>query len=92
MSALNLTKADVYERLKALLIADFGIRDDQIGPSTKLVDDLDLDSVDWVDMAVALEVETGQELEEEDLASIRTVQDVVDVIYGKLQPSENENR
>lgn len=92
MSTLRLTKDEVYERLKALLIADFGIPDERIGPSATLVEDLDLDSVDWVDMAVALEVQTGQELGEEDLASIRTIQDVVDVIYRKLEPGGHEHR
>ena len=85
MSATDLSRSEVYERLKKLLMAEFGLREDQIGPDATLAEDLDLDSVDWVDMAVALEVETGQELAEADLASIRTVQDVVEVVYRKLQ-------
>jgi len=85
MSA-ELSKDQVYERLKEVLISEFGFRSEQIAPGAHLVNDLDLDSIDWIDMAVALEARTGRELKEQELASIRTVQDVVDVIHRKLQP------
>src|SRR5262245_36341728 len=87
MSTLRLSRAEVYEGVRALLIADFGVRGEQVAPSARLVEDLDLDSVDWIDMAVALEVQMGQELDEEDLGAIRTVEDVVDVIFRRLQAS-----
>jgi acyl carrier protein len=78
-------KAEVYERLKQVLVEEFGLQDHQIEPTTHLVNDLDLDSIDWINMAVALEVRTGRKLRQEDLASIRTVQDVVDIIHLRLQ-------
>ena len=86
MTAPGPSKAEVYEQLKAVLVAEFGFRAEQLEPATHLVKDLDLDSIDWVDMAVALEEKTGQELAEDDMASIRTLQDVVDVLHRKLQP------
>ena len=78
------SKADVYDRLREVLVGEFGLRADQLGPDAHLVKDLDLDSIDWIDMAVALEVRMGRELREGEMASIRTIQDVVDVIYRKL--------
>jgi acyl carrier protein len=80
------TKAEVYEALKAVLMEDFGFRAEQIQPTAHLVNDLDLDSIDWINMAVALETRTGRKLAEEDLGAIRTVQDVVDVVHRRLQP------
>jgi acyl carrier protein len=47
-----------------------------------LIDDLDLDSIDAVDMAVRLEEKTGYRFAEEELRSVTTIQDVVDLIDG----------
>ncbi|OLB95462.1 MAG: hypothetical protein AUH30_15130 [Candidatus Rokubacteria bacterium 13_1_40CM_68_15] len=88
MTTPALSKAEVYEQLKQVLVDEFGLPADQLGPEAHLVKDLDLDSIDWIDMAVALEVKTGQELKQQELASIRTIQDVVDVIHRKLQPGQ----
>jgi acyl carrier protein len=79
-----LSKAEVYDRLRDVLVSEFGLRAEQIGLEAHLVKDLDLDSIDWIDMAVALEVQMGRELQEREMASIRTIQDVVDVIHRKL--------
>ena len=81
------TKTEVYERLKQVLVEEFGIAEAQIRPTTELVSDLDLDSIDWINMAVALETRIGRKLQEEDLTSIRTIQDVVDVIHHRLETS-----
>ena len=78
------SKAEVYDRLRDVLVGEFGLRADQLAPEANLVKDLDLDSIDWIDMAVALEVQMGRELREQEMASIRTIQDVVDVIHRKL--------
>lgn len=85
MTAPAPSKTEVYDRLKQVLVEEFGFAADRIQPTTHLVDDLDLDSIDWINMAVALEVRTGEKLREEDLATIRTVQDVVDVVHRRLQ-------
>jgi acyl carrier protein len=84
VSSTAWSKAEVYDRLREVLVGEFGLRAEQLGPEANLVKDLDLDSIDWIDMAVALEVRMGRELREAELASIRTIQDVVDVIYRKL--------
>ena len=84
MTVPALSKTEVYERLRDVLVTEFGLRAEQVGPQADLVKDLDLDSIDWIDMAVALEARIGSELQERELASIRTIQDVVDVIHRKL--------
>jgi acyl carrier protein len=79
-----LTRDEIFGRLKKLLVEEFDLRDEQVVPAAQLATDLDLDSIDWIDMAVALEVETGLLLLEEDLSDIRTIRDIVDVLHGKL--------
>jgi acyl carrier protein len=84
MTGSSPSKTEVYERLRHVLIDEFGVSTDLIRPTAHLVKDLDLDSIDWINMAVALEAQTGRKLREEDLASIRTVQDVVDAVHRQL--------
>ncbi len=72
--------------LRDVLSGHFGVPTEQIVPSARLLEDLDLDSIDWIDLAVRLEVETGQKLKEGELTSIRTIQDVVDIVHHRLSP------
>lgn len=84
-----LSKDDVLEKLKEVLATGFGLCGDQVVPTARLVEDLDLDSLDSFDLAVRLEQETGEEIKEEDLKSIQTIQDIVDVIHRKLESRES---
>jgi acyl carrier protein len=51
---------------------------------THLVDELDLDSIDAIDLSVRLEEKTEVTFKEDDLKAIRTIADVVDFIDGRL--------
>jgi acyl carrier protein len=57
----------------------------QITLESNLYSDLDIDSIDAVDLAVKLKQLTGKRLEPEVFKSVRTVQDVVDALSGLLQ-------
>jgi acyl carrier protein len=74
----------IFVALKGVLSGHFGLRPEQVVPSARLAEDLELDSIDWIDLAVKLEVETGEKLEESDLESIRTIEDVVGVVHRRL--------
>ena len=82
------SEESIRKDLTRVLTMIFGLRAEQIVPTARLVEDLELDSLDWVDLVVRLEQETGLEITEDDLGSIRTVQDVVDLIQGKLARTE----
>ncbi len=84
-----LSKDEVLEKLKEVLTMGFGLRGDQVVPTARLVEDLDLDSLDSFDLVVRLEQETGEEIKEDDLKSIQTIQDIVDVIHQKLESRES---
>jgi acyl carrier protein len=78
------TRAEVLELVRRVLAAEFELEGDSIGESTHLVDDLDLDSVDAVALAVRLEEETALALAEDELRALHTVGDVVGVLHGHL--------
>ena len=72
---------EVFEVLRGIMVREFRIAEDEIRPDSTF-EDLDLDSVDAVDMAVSVEDKLGFRFEAEDMAEIRTVGDVVDRIRG----------
>lgn len=79
-----LTKEAVLVELRAVMKSEFGLSPERIQPETHLIDDLDLDSIDLIDLAVSVEESTGRALEEQELKSVRTVQDAVDLIHAGL--------
>lgn len=73
---------EVLERLRSMMASEFGLSPADIEPGAHLADDLDLDSIDLVDLAVTLEDESGIKLDEDQIKSVRTVGDAVDVIHA----------
>lgn len=67
----------MFEKLCALIAEQFGVESDTINAETAFVDDLGADSVDLVDLSMALEDEFGMdEMAEDDLTTIVTVGDL----------------
>lgn len=62
----------------------FEIPVEKILPDANLYKDLDLDSIDAIDMSVQLELVTGLKLRGEDMREIRTVADICDVLEKRL--------
>jgi acyl carrier protein len=73
------------EQLQKFLMENFELRPEQVTPSARLVEDLELDSLDAVDLVVRLEQETGVEIAEDELKSLETVQDVLSLLRRKLE-------
>ncbi len=67
----------VYQKVSALLVELFEIDPAEIRPEAHLYQDLDIDSIDAVDLVVELKKMTGKKIKPEDFKSVRTVQDVV---------------
>lgn len=71
----------IFERIKKLVADQFAIEEDKISMDTDLIDDLDADSLDLVELSMAVEEEFGLgEMDEEDIKNIRTVGDMVDFV------------
>jgi len=76
-----MTKDDIYARTALILRETFDIDPASIRPESRLYDDLDIDSIDAVDLIVRLRPLVGSRLQPEAFKSVRTVQDVVDALH-----------
>jgi len=78
------SREQIFELLSEILVSEFDLAADQLSPGSELAEDLDLDSIDAIDIAVRLEESTGVRVEEEDLKTIRTLGDVVEIVHSGL--------
>ncbi len=85
MSVNTPTSTEVFEHLNKTLVELFDVDPDSITPEARLYEDLDIDSIDAVDMVVELKRFTGRRIDPEDFKSVRTVQDVLDAVDRLLQ-------
>lgn len=75
----------IFEKLASLISEQFNVDADSVTMETSFADDLNADSVDIVDLSMALEEEFGiEELTEEEASSIATVGDLVRFLQSKL--------
>jgi acyl carrier protein len=79
-----MTRDEIYTRVRDLLAKRFEIDPARVTLEARLFQDLDLDSIDAIDMAVELQTWTGRRLPEESLRSIRTIADVISTIETHL--------
>ncbi len=83
---MKMTSLEELDRqVREVLITTFNLSREAVTPEATLFQDLDLDSLDAIDLAVKLETETGLKLVETEFRSIRTVQDVVETIHRKME-------
>jgi acyl carrier protein len=74
---MTMTDDDIFQRIKLIFIEEFELEPEQLIPEATLFDDLGLDSLDAVDMVVALEKEFGVKVkDEESIRSVRTLDDL----------------
>lgn len=74
------TREEIFNTIKEILIKDFDCDESKIKIESNLVEDLDLDSIDAVDLVVKLQTIINQKVDPEDFKQIRTLQDVVDAV------------
>lgn len=75
----------MFEKLCVIIVDQFGLEPGSVDADTSFVDDLGADSVDLVELSMALEEEFGLgEMEEEDIASIATVGDLYKYMQDHL--------
>ncbi|MBR6654042.1 MAG: acyl carrier protein [Oscillospiraceae bacterium] len=74
----------VLDKIKSILSSQFGIDEDQITENTDVVNDLGADSLDVVEMMMSVEDEFGLMIEDEEIAEMKTVGDVVNYIESHL--------
>ena len=79
-----MTKADILAQVRVILHDAFGIAPDKVHGSSKVYEDLDLDSIDAVDLLVRLKPLVGTRLTTETFQAARTIDDVVDALHAML--------
>ncbi len=72
--------SNTFEKVKGIVKEQLDVEEDKITPTANFQDDLGADSLDTVELVMALEEEFEVEIPDEDAENIKTVQDVVDYI------------
>ena len=81
-----MTRDEIYDKLSGYLQDLFEIPAEKIRPEAQLFQELDLDSIDAVDLVVQLQELTGRKIKPEQFRSVRTVGDVVDQVHALFAP------
>ena len=76
--------SDTFERFQALTVEVLAVEAAQVTKEASFADDLDADSLDLVELVMALEDEFDVTIEEEELEGIATVAQAVDLVRSKL--------
>ena len=72
--------SNVDERVKKIVIEQLGVKEDEVTNSSSFVDDLGADSLDTVELVMALEEEFECEIPDEEAEKITTVQQAIDYV------------
>jgi acyl carrier protein len=76
--------SDIEKKVKAIVMEQLGVSEEELKSEASFVDDLGADSLDLVELVMALEEEFGQEIPDEDAEKITTVQDAINYINERL--------
>ena len=68
------------DRIKKIIVEQLGVNEDQVKPEAKFIEDLGADSLDTVELVMALEEEFGTEIPDEEAEKLQSVRDVVKFI------------
>jgi len=79
-----MNRDEIYETLKGFLMELFEIPEERISLDAHLANDLDLDSIDAVDLVLKLQEFAGRKVSAEQFRSVRTVRDVIDQVHELL--------
>lgn len=76
--------SNIEERVKKIVVDQLGVSDDEVTPNASFVDDLGADSLDTVELVMALEEEFECEIPDEDAEKITSVQQAVDYVRANV--------
>jgi acyl carrier protein len=75
--------ADVSDKVKEIIVEQLGVTPEQVTPEASFIEDLGADSLDTVELVMALEEEFDIQIPDEEAEKITTVQQAVDYIINK---------
>ena len=83
-----MTTEEIIEKVDAILVEEFELEEDSVVPEASLREDLDLDSLDAVDLIVALEKAFGFRIDEKEVVDMKTVGDIHNYIRDHFGSAE----
>ena len=83
-------KQEIFDRIKNALVEEFDMEASKLVPEARLYEDLELDSIDAVDLIVKLKSFLPRNIDPEAFKKMRTLQNVVDGVYNLVQNSESK--
>jgi len=78
--------SNIEDRVKEIIVEQLGVKKEDVTANSSFVDDLGADSLDTVELVMALEEEFETEIPDEDAEKITTVQQVMDYINERSKP------
>jgi|TARA_B100001029_G_C14987495_1_gene409902 acyl carrier protein len=75
---------EVFEKVKGLFVEDLGIDESKVTMDAKLEEDLEIDSLGIVEVVMAFEDEFEIEIDDEELADVKTVGQAVNLLHSKI--------
>ena len=79
-----MTRTEIEEKVKAFLIDDLEIDEENIFPEAKLKEDMGIDSLDYVDIVVIVEKNFGFKIKPQEMATVKTLSQFYDYIESKV--------
>ncbi len=77
-------REEIIEKVNEFLIEEFELEADKVVPEALLKDDLEIESLDFVDIVVIIEKEFGFKVNGEEMVNVRTLQDLYDYIIERV--------
>lgn len=80
---------DIEARVKKIVVEQLGVKEEEVTTDASFVDDLGADSLDTVELVMALEEEFETEIPDEDAAKIITIKDAVQYVVNRMDKETN---
>ena len=81
---MSITKEEVYKKVRAVVVEQLGVSEDEVTEEASYTEDLGADSLDTVELVMALEEEFSTEIADDEAETLTTVGKTVDYVLGNL--------
>ncbi|BBE30772.1 acyl carrier protein [Tepiditoga spiralis] len=84
-----MTREELFDKMKEVIVETLGVEEEDVKLDSSFVDDLDADSLELVDLTMALESELGVTIEDDEIESLKSVEDALKIVANKLNIDED---
>jgi len=81
---MSITKEEVYKKVRAVVVEQLGVSEDEVTEEASYTEDLGADSLDTVELVMALEEEFSTEIADDEAEKLTTVGKTVDYVLNSL--------